>query len=335
MRFWRKAVSAGAMALIAACAGAGAEEPEGGDGVLLVANKRGDSLSRIDLATGEETARADTCGNPHELAVSPDEAHVVVVCYDGSGLEVFRTADLARAAQIELGEGARPHGVVWHASGRIIATAEGRGSLFVVAEPLAAAPRVTEIVSGEPGGRDGPHMVVVDEAGATAWGTVIPTATVVRYDLAGGRVAGEAALAGDTEAIALAPGGAALWVGANSANLAYRLDPATLAVEREVATGPVPIRLAIHPSGRWAVTSNLGSGSLSVIDTASGEVARTIAVSGAREAAQVTLVFSADGSRLYAAETASDTIAEVDFETGEVLRRLPTGPGGDGLAVIG
>jgi len=45
-------------------------------------------------------------------------------------------------------------------------------------------------------------------------------------------------------------------------------------------------------------------------------------------------VFSTDGSRLYAAETANDTIAEVDFASGEVLRRLATGPGGDGLAVV-
>ncbi len=48
----------------------------------------------------------------------------------------------------------------------------------------------------------------------------------------------------------------------------------------------------------------------------------------------MTLVFSGDGSRLYAAETATNTIAEIDFASGRVLRRLPTGDGGDGLAVF-
>jgi hypothetical protein len=45
-------------------------------------------------------------------------------------------------------------------------------------------------------------------------------------------------------------------------------------------------------------------------------------------------VFSDDGERLYAAETATRTVAEIDFATGEVLRRLPSGEGGDGLEVF-
>jgi len=141
-------------------------------------------------------------------------------------------------------------------------------------------------------------------------------------------------LSGETEAIALSPDGSALWVGGNAANVVYRIGAETLEVEGQVETGTKPIRVAMHPSGRWAVTSNYGDGSLSVIDTDIGEVSRTIAVSGGHEAVQVTLVFSGDGSRLYAAETAADTIAEIDFETGKVLRRLPTGEGGDGLAII-
>jgi DNA-binding beta-propeller fold protein YncE len=47
----------------------------------------------------------------------------------------------------------------------------------------------------------------------------------------------------------------------------------------------------------------------------------------------VTLLFGDDGSRLYVAETATNTVAEVDFASGQVLRRLPAGEGGDGLAI--
>jgi DNA-binding beta-propeller fold protein YncE len=337
-------VSAFVLVASALVAGAGCVAAESGEaitaaeqearGVLLVANKRGNSLSRIDLATGRESGRAETCPNPHELSVSPDGRHVAVACYAGTWLEIYAVADLSRAATIELGEGAEPHGVVWHQSGMIVATAEGRGSLFVVADPLGETPHVTEIGSGEPGGRDGPHLVAVDEAGAFAWGSVIPSAAVVRYDLRNGTLAGEAVLSGETEAIALSPDGADVWVGANSGNRAYRLDATTLVVEAEVPVGAMPIRVALHPSGRWAVTSNLSDGSLSVIDARSAQVTRTIEVSGRQDAGQVTLVFSGDGSRLYAAETFADTIAEVDFASGAVLRRLPTGPGGDGLAIV-
>jgi DNA-binding beta-propeller fold protein YncE len=322
---------AAACLLAAACAAPpSARAADEVSGTMLVANKRANSLTRVDLATGEKTHEVASCANPHELAVSPDRVHVALACYSGQELEIFRTADLTRVKSIALAEGARPHGVFWHANGTLFASAEGRGSIFVVEAPLSGSPAVRELGAGAPG----PHMVVVDEAGTFAWGTIIPTGTVVRYDLAAGRETGRRVLGGQTEGIALAPDGSALWVGANQAGKVYRLDPATLEVEAEVASGPVPIRVAAHPEGHWVVSSNFGEGGLSVIDTGTNAVARAVRVSGEQGPQQVTLVFSADGERLYAAETATRTVAEVDFATGSVLRRLPSGDGGDGLAVF-
>jgi DNA-binding beta-propeller fold protein YncE len=66
-------------------------------------------------------------------------------------------------------------------------------------------------------------------------------------------------------------------------------------------------------------------------------VIRTIAVSGPAEAQtrfQVTILWSDDGKRIYVAETASDTVAEVDYASGTVLRRLRGGEGGDGMAIL-
>ena len=325
MRIW---IAAAAVAF-AGCSMAEQPARAADGGTLLVANKRGNSLSRLDLGTGKETHRVATCANPHELAVSPDTQHVALACYDGTHVEIYRTGDLGRVKRIELGPGAEPHGIAWHPGGKLVASAEGRGSIFVIEDALGEA-KVREIGSEAPG----PHLVVLDAGGQVAWGTIIPTGTVVRYDLAAGRETGRRVLGGQTEAIALSPDGSALWVGANAASKVFRLDPETLEVEAEVATGPVPIRVAAHPQGQWVVSSNFGVGGLSVIDATSNEVARTVPVSGAQGPQQVTLVFSDDGSRLYAAETATNTIAEVDFATGKVLRRLPTGEGGDGLAVF-
>jgi DNA-binding beta-propeller fold protein YncE len=86
-----------------------------------------------------------------------------------------------------------------------------------------------------------------------------------------------------------------------------------------------------------AVTSDLADGALTVIDTATGERLRTIPVSSRQEAQerlQVTILWSRDGERIYVAETGTDTIAEIDFASGRVLRRLTAGQGGDGLAII-
>lgn len=93
----------------------------------------------------------------------------------------------------------------------------------------------------------------------------------------------------------------------------------------------------MRPQGDYAVTSDLADGSLSVIDTATGAKVRSIAVSSREEAeakAQVTILFSPDGDSIYVAETMANTIAEIDFRSGEVLRRLPGDGGGDGIAII-
>ena len=98
-------------------------------------------------------------------------------------------------------------------------------------------------------------------------------------------------------------------------------------------TDPVPIRVAISPDGQTAVTSNIGSGTLSVFDVSTQRPLRTIKVSGEREAMQVTLAFSRNGSRLFVAETGRNAIAEVELASGSVLRRLHAGRGGDGLGI--
>jgi len=320
---------------VSACSAAGdgagsAASASEASGTLFVANKRGASLSRVDLASGDETHRASTCENPHELTVSPDDTLVMVACYSGTRMETYSTADLSRAYAVELGPGARVHSALWLEDGRVIAGAEGRGSLVEMTPDPDTIFALAEFGSGG----DGPHMVAVNEQGDMAWGTFIPSGTVVRYDLEADEEAARRHVGEDIEALALSSDGTSLWVGSNSENMVYRLDPETLEAQARIAVGEVPIRLVAHPDGQHVVSSNFGSGDLSVIDTASNEVVRTITVSGSQDAAQVTLVFSEDGSRLYAAETGHDEIAEIDFESGEVLRRLPAGPGVNGLAVI-
>ena len=141
----------------------------------------------------------------------------------------------------------------------------------------------------------------------------------------------------EPEGISLSRDGKALWVSARGSNKAIELDPTTLEVRNEVATGAFPLRLAIRPQGDVAVTSDLADGGLTVIDLASAKVLRSIAVSSPEEAQvrfQVTILWSDDGERIYVAETGTDTVAEIDYASGRVLRRLKTGAGGDGMAIL-
>ena len=302
---------------------------DGSGGALFVANKRGNSLSKVDLATGQEVARVDACTNPHELATSPDDRHVALACYGGTSVDIFRTGDLQRVKSIDLGANARPHGIVWHDNGGLYATAEGRRSIFWIRDPLTSA-ELSEYGTG----KEGSHMLAVSPDARHAWTTDLGSKTVTRVDLKTRRAPESVEVGIEPEGIALSPDGSTLWVSARGSDKAFALDPATLAIRREVATGDFPLRIAIRLQGDVAVTSDLEDGALTVIDTGTARVLRTINVSGSRDPFQVTILWSPDGRRIYVAETATDTVAEVDYASGRVLRRLKVGAGGDGLAII-
>ncbi len=322
---------------LSACAPVAGEEANApaesdADGALFVAGKFGNTLSRIDLASGVETARVDSCANPHELATSPDEQYVALACYGGQSVDIFRTADLVMVKRIELGEGARPHGVVWHANGDLYTTAEGRQSIYWIKDPMGAAENF-EYASGQ----RGTHMLAVSPDARHAWTTNLGSRTVTRIDLITRRAPISVEVGEEPEGLALSQDGKTLYVSARGSDEAYAIDPQTLAVRKTIAVGDFPLRIVARPQGDYAVTSNLMDGSLTVIDLESFEPVRTIAVSSPAEAearTQVTVLWSPDGERIYVAETMSNTIAEVDFASGKVLRRLPGDGGGDGIAIV-
>ncbi len=176
-------------------------------------------------------------------------------------------------------------------------------------------------------------MVAVTPDRRRAFTANIGSGTVSALDLEAGTKLRDIAVGGAPEGIALTPDGRTLWVGDLQGARVQAFDTTSFERLAEVRTGAVPIRVIASPDGRWIVTSNLGTGTLTVIDAATRSVAREIRVSGEQQAGQVTILFSADGSRIYAAETGRNQVAEVDMGSGQVVRRLTAGEQGDGLAI--
>lgn len=308
-----------AMLLVASAAPLAAE-------TLLVGNKGEDTVSFLDLATGRERARVATGRAPHEIAVSPDGRQAAVVAYGGTTIDIFDVASSRRVRRIELAPHAAPHGVIWLRDGRIVATAEKSRSVVIV-EPRDEAVRA--IATDQAGS----HMLAVSRDQRRAYVANIGAGTISVLDLRRGTKIADIAVGGMPEGLALTRDGRELWVGDNSAPRLRVVDLASGRIVATLPTDPVAIRVAISPDGRTAVTSNIGAGTLSLFDVAARKPLRTIAVSGSRDAIQVTVAFARDGKRLFVAETGRDAVAEVDLATGEVLRRLPAGKNGDGLAI--
>ena len=329
MRFKLRMVAAACAALAAACAPAqeGMRAKAGDAGTLIVGNKGEDTVSFIDLASGAELARLKTGHMPHEIAISPDGKRAAVVAYGGASIDIFDVNAIRLLRRIDLSPNQGPHGLVWLPDGRLVATTERSKTLTIVDT------RRKDAVSAVPTAQEGTHMVAVSGDLSRAYTANIPAGTVTVIDLAAGRKLRDIAVGGKPEGIALTPDGRTLWVGDLEGARVQAYDTKSFERLAEVKTPPVPIRVVSSPDGKWIVTSNLGNGSLAIIDARTRKLVREIPVSGSQEAGQVTILFSRDGSRIYAAETGRDEVAEVDLASGRVLRRIKAGKNGDGLAI--
>jgi YVTN family beta-propeller protein len=264
---------------------------------------------------------------PHEIAISSDGKQAAVVAYGGASIDILDVGPIRFARRIDLSPNQGPHGLVWLPDGRLIATTERSQTLTIV--DTRRGDRVSAIATGQPG----THMVAVSGDGARAYTANIPAGTVTVIDLKAGRKLRDIEVGGKPEGIALTADGRELWVGDLEGARVQAFDTGSFKRVAEVETGPVPIRVAVSPDGKWVVTSNLGTGSLSIIDAKTRKLAREVPVSGKEEAGQVTIIFSRDGKLIYAAETGRDEVAEVDLGSGRVLRRIKAGKNGDGLAI--
>ncbi len=316
-----------ALALSSACGAAQPQAEKGSGPILLVGNKGEDTLSFIALDDGRELARPKTGRMPHEIAVSPDGSQAAVVAYGGTTIDLFDVASREKVRTIDLAPNAGPHGLVWLADGRIVVTTERSQSIAIV-DPAGGT-----VSASIATGQEGTHMVAVSDDGKRAFTANIGSGTISVIDLVARSKLRDLAVGGQPEGIALSKDGRTLWVADLQGARVQAFDSGSFERLGEVATGAVPIRVAASPDGRWIVTSNVGAGTLTIIDAKTRAKVRDITVSGDGTAGQVTILFGPNG-RLYTAETGRDEVAEIDLASGRVLRRLKAGKNGDGLAIV-
>lgn len=291
---------------------------------LLVANKGEDTVSFIDLVTGKERARVQTGKSPHEIAISPNGKQAAVVAYGGTTIDIMDIMSARLIRRIDLAPNAGPHGIVWPSRDRIIAAAERSQSVVIV------NPR-TGTVDAIATGQKGSHMLELSPNRRLAYVSNILSGTVIDIGLK--TKLEDISMGGNPEGIALTPDGKYLWVGDDASPRVQVVELATRRIVATLATDPIPVRIAISPDGKTAFTSNFTSGTLNRFDVETRKPLPAIRLSGDRAALQVTVLFARKKPLLYVAETGRDSVAEIDLVSGTVIRRLPTGRNGDGLAI--
>ena len=100
----------------------------------------------------------------------------------------------------------------------------------------------------------------------------------------------------------------------------------------EIPVGREPRRLAITPNGNHVFVANMAGNSVSVIDTATRTVIKTIGTASDPFGCVVSL----DGTKVYVAEHSSDTVAVIDVPQLRVVKTITgVGPKPAALAIAG
>ncbi len=313
---------------------------------LAVVNKSDHTVDLLDPASGASRATLATGRGPHEAAMSPSGATLVVSNYgprgdDGSSLTVIDVAAARVRAVLDLAPYRRPHGLAWIDERTLTVTFEASQALLVLELPSG------RIVHAIATGKETSHMVALAQGGKRAFVASIGSGTVSVFDLASGSKLRDLATGAGAEGIATAPSGREVWVTNREADTLSVIDVETLAVVATIPCPGFPIRIAFTPDGQRALVSAARSGEVVAFDVAARrELARRkLDLSAVAEARQrlfgdrfgespvpVGLLITPDGKRAFVAATQSDAVVEIDPLTLEARGLCRAGHEPDGMA---
>ncbi|MBW7932035.1 MAG: hypothetical protein H3C62_00210 [Gemmatimonadaceae bacterium] len=297
-------------------------------GVLIAGNKRANTVSIVDLATGRGLAELPTPPGPHESAVSHDGRWGVITGYGaqqpGNTLVLLDLNAHTAVRTIDLGEYRRPHGIAFLPGDSVIAeTVEANQAVLLVHRERGV---LRAIRTGE----QTTHQMAVHPAGTLGYTANIRSGSISEVNFATGAVR-TLAVAPEVEGIGVTPDGREVWVGSNTAGTISIVDVPSWSVKATLDQGERPYRVTISPDGKLAAAALTIRSRIRLIDVATR---REVALMEAPDGAQpVGMTWSPDGARLYVACQGINAIAEFDIATRRLTRTIAVGDGPDGVAV--
>lgn len=300
--------------------------------VLVVVNKDASTVSVISVETGATLVTLPTGTGPHEAAASGDGRLAVVTNYGaqqgGNSLTGVDLGTLTVARTVDLGEYRRPHGIVFLPDNRRVAvTSETSGMVLVVDVTIG------RLLSARPTAQEGSHMVVAARDGRRAFTANIRSGSVTALDLESGEPR-SLAVSTQTEAIGVSPDGGQVWVGSNDQVTVTVISTAEWRVLDTLDVGGQPYRIVFSPDGGRVLVTTPASDEIRLFDGATrkemGRLKTPASSGGAGQPFGV--AWSPDGTLGYVTLRGAAEVAVVDIATMSLQRRLPAGPGADGIA---
>lgn len=296
---------------------------------LLVVNKEG-SLAIVDAAAGKLLATVRTGEQPQEVAVSTEGKLAFVSNYGageaGHTLSVIDIAARREIRRVDLAPLGRPHGL-WAANGKCWFTAEGNQA---IGRYDPATNRVDRIV-GTGQGRTHMLLALPDESRIFTSNMDSNTISIIEPLGLGYWKQMAVAVGKGPEGFDLSPDGRQIWAANSGDGSISVVDVATRSV---VHTFRVQTkrsnRLKFSPDGRLALITDVEAGELLVLERSTRKELKRLPLG--RQPAGI--LITPDSARAYVAVTGDDNVAVINLGTLELIDRLRTGAGPDGMAWV-
>jgi YVTN family beta-propeller protein len=329
---------------------------------LLVLEKADNMLAIVDPATLKIVGRVPAGPDPHEVESSPDGKLAYISNYGGSDSSLHTISVVDLVAQkalppIDLGALHSPHGLAF-ADGKLYFTAETNK----IAGRYNPATQAIDWLIGT--GQDRTHMIVVSPSLDRVFTSNVSSGTISIIEESDapsfgpppGASAGSAppvvpppggpppgaprktwrvtnVPAGrGSEGLDLSPDGKQIWVANAQDGTVTVID---VAAKKPLQTFPISVkgnRLKITPDGKQVLVSGSPSGpskaNVVILDFATHTELKTLDLGGGSAG----ILIVPDGSRAFVAVSAKDYVAVVDLKKREIVGKIATGKGPDGLA---
>ncbi len=276
-------------------------------GFVYTADENGNTVSQIDLASGQVTTVAVPV-TPHNIQVVPGRNLVLVV-----GLPVKGASDGHH------GTGSAAHGPEKVDAGKLV--------LLGTAD-IAARPLVVIDVGAHPA------HVVADAAGQRAFVTNAEDNTVTVVDIVNRKTIGTIKVGNYPHGLRVSPDGGSIYVANVQEGTVSVIDTRSLSEVARVKVGTTPVQVGFTPDGNRVYVSLRDENKVAVIDTVKREVIARIDVG--RSPIQV---YATPDSRLLyvanqgTADQPDDKVSVIDVTSGAVIKTIQTDAGAHGVVV--
>jgi YVTN family beta-propeller protein len=314
-------------AMLAAAAGqACAQVPSP---ALLVLNKEG-TLTTVDPATRKVVGHVTTGEGPHEVVASTDGKLAFASNYGsgtpGNSISVIDLAAQKELHRVDLGPLRRPHGLAF-ADGKLYFTAE-TNKLIARYDP---ATNQVDWLLGT--GQNTTHMVMVNADTTQMFTSNIGSNSITMIDRTGAQNYNETVIpvGKGPEGFDITPDGKQIWAANSQDGSVSIIDIFT---KRVIHTFNVQTkrsnRLKFTPDGHLVLISDLEAGDLVVLERSTRKELKRLKLG--RQPAGI--LIEPDSSRAYVAVTGDDNVAVIDLKVLDLIGRIQTGKGPDGMAWI-